>query len=397
MLKNLSKRNPLITLLSVMAVFVFILMGVETVRAASLDRENLPDGTYELEIALWHATNDAPSMAGGVLTGDAQIIVENGIYTMFIPTQVANIMGQEATLEALRVFDLDGNPVEVSASATFSTASGTTFAFQMPHVEEFIAVEVVAMNGMMTQNARLRLDWDTLVQTSSEVPTIPVVPVPPASPTPPVTPVTPTPDVSAGSNNNSDILDIENLADGIYELEIALWHATNDAPSMANNAFVGTARIHVENGVYTMFTYTQPMSFGTITASLQSMRVETASGNMTQATIQTRTSGNPTSFSFTMPHTNQFIAVQVNPMVALMGNDYIDARLNVNWDTLTQIASDTDLTIAPSGATVGQTSTTPAVATSDSANTALYQAAFMTSGLAIGLYFAKTKSKKVSA
>ena len=151
-------------------------------------------------------------------------------------------------------------------------------------------------------------------------------------------------------------LDKDHLQDGIYEVAVSLWHATNNQASMAAESLRATARIVVKNGVATMYIYTREMTFGNITASLQELKVADLQGNYSNATVQSKdASGNPTSFSFVLPHTQEYIVVKVNPYVEMMGNQDLDARIRVDYSTLKQVsenASDpaVNLTAPASGA-----------------------------------------------
>ena len=138
-------------------------------------------------------------------------------------------------------------------------------------------------------------------------------------------------------------LDKNNLADGIYEVPVWLWHATNNTPSMAADSVNSTARIVVKGGTATMYVYTKQMTMGNITASLQEMKVADEQGNYTNASVVSKdANGNPTAFSFTLPHKNEYIKVKVNPHVAIMGNQDIDARLRVDYSGLKLISEDAD-------------------------------------------------------
>ena len=136
-------------------------------------------------------------------------------------------------------------------------------------------------------------------------------------------------------------LDKDNLEDGIYEVSIQLWHATNNQASMAASSIETTARIVVKDGTMTMYIYTKPITFGTITASLQEMKVADANGDYSEAKVEKKdASGNPTCFSFVVPHTQEYIKVKVNPHVAMMGNQDLDARIKVDYSTLKRISDD---------------------------------------------------------
>ena len=83
------------------------------------------------------------------------------------------------------------------------------------------------------------------------------------------------------------------------------------------------------------------MTFGTITASLQEMKVADADGNYSEAKVEKKdASGNPTCFSFVVPHTQEYIKVKVNPHVAMMGNQDLDARVKVDYSSLKKISTD---------------------------------------------------------
>lgn len=125
------------------------------------------------------------------------------------------------------------------------------------------------------------------------------------------------------------------MADGTYEVNIALWHSEDDKESMAADAIGKKATIVVENGVKTMHITSGEMSMMGIKASLQELRIADRNGNFTDAKVESRNSeGNPTGFYFTMPHTNEYITVKVNPHLAIMGNKDIGARIKVDYSTL---------------------------------------------------------------
>lgn len=150
-----------------------------------------------------------------------------------------------------------------------------------------------------------------------------------------------------------EVLDKNNLKDGVYEVGVKLWHADKNQPSMAASSLKGNAKIEVKNGVYTMYIYTQPMTMGTITASLQEMKVYANNGSYVNAQVRkTDAQGNPTCFSFRMPHKDKYIKVKVNPHVEMMGNQDLDARLFVDYSKLEKISD------ANNGQSVDLTSST---------------------------------------
>lgn len=206
------------------------------------------------------------------------------------------------------------------------------------------------------------------------------------------------------------VVEADVLEDGVYEVPVALWHATEDQASMANSALLPTSRIVVSDGEATMYIYTQEMQFGTITASLQELKIVSLARSYTNAVVETKDAdGNPTSFSFILPHMNEYLDVLVNPQVALMGNQDIAARLKIDYTAMEKVSDDTDLSVAP-GATddsgntgnTGNTSnpTTPAatnqsasVAAGDTTNSALLLAMLVMAGMA-GMYVTARAKKQ---
>ncbi|HIW21406.1 MAG TPA: NEAT domain-containing protein, partial [Candidatus Dorea intestinavium] len=194
------------------------------------------------------------------------------------------------------------------------------------------------------------------------------------------------------NNTTTTTLDKDNLAPGIYEVPVELFNATKDEASMAASSIKDYARIQVTEGVYNMYVYTQSMSMGSINATLQYLQVEDGAGGFSQASIGTKdASGNPASFVFAMPHKNEFLSVKVNPMVEMMGNQYIDARLKINWSGLKKADGNTDLKSAPT-ATSGSAKTGAAsVKTGDAGNTSYYLLMLMGAAMIMLVSFKKRK------
>lgn len=144
-----------------------------------------------------------------------------------------------------------------------------------------------------------------------------------------------------GTNTvESPSVDVNKLQDGTYEISLALWHSTQDKASMAASSLNGTARMVVKDGQITMCIYTKPMTFGTITASLQELKVEQASGAWLQAAVESKSGdGNPTSFSFSLDQLREYVNVKVNPRVEMMGNQDLDARLKFDLSSVKLVST----------------------------------------------------------
>lgn len=115
---------------------------------------------------------------------------------------------------------------------------------------------------------------------------------------------------------------------------------------MAAAALDSKAKIIVKDGKATMYISTKEMSFGTIKASLQEFYIGSAQEdykNHSATIIEKDTQGNPTLWSFELPHEDEYINVMMNPHVAMMGNMDLEARIKVVYSTLTYISDKTEL------------------------------------------------------
>lgn len=137
-------------------------------------------------------------------------------------------------------------------------------------------------------------------------------------------------------------LDKDHLSNGKYRVYVELWNATSNAASMGNLALNKKALLTVKNGVYTMEISTRPMTVGTITACLQTLQIKQTNGKYKYAKITARNNeGNqPSVFQFTLPSKNEYIDVLIDPKVEVMGDDPLEARLKISWDTLSKVADD---------------------------------------------------------
>jgi uncharacterized membrane protein YbaN (DUF454 family) len=162
---------------------------------------------------------------------------------------------------------------------------------------------------------------------------------------------------------STEVLDKNNLADGKYNVNINLWHATNDTASMGNAAVNSLALLTVKSGVYTMEFSTRPMTLGTITACLHTFEVEQTNGTYTAAEITAKNNSldgvaMPSVFSFVLPSKEEYMNVKIDPKVEIVGR-VLDARLKISWDTLVKIQDDS--TVKEDTDPVVVTEGTPAV------------------------------------
>ena len=351
-----SGKNRLVAIASMMVMLIGVLLGTEVVRAQGLDRNNLADGRYEVPVALWHATNEALSSANSHLV--SAIVEVNGDYaSLFLH------MGSELIV-AMRYQDAEDNWVDMVGPV--ANEQQDLWSFTMPigiNVEMArVGFTIETPMGAMDQEARLRLDWDELElielaedlgsevelpNPDSEIPTTPESPNPPVNPEgeqsggghpgapqPPVNP-NPVPPLSEWGVGESE-LDPENLEDGTYAVSLALWHATNDTPSMAAAVLQDGADIVVEDGVSRMIIHTYITEIMGMPARLEGLRVFDGGAEMEVIRVEIESlafnlSGD--SFSFVLPSTEEFIDIEVTTMNGAMVQN---ARLRVDWSTLEQ-------------------------------------------------------------
>jgi hypothetical protein len=84
------------------------------------------------------------------------------------------------------------------------------------------------------------------------------------------------------------------------------------------------------------------MQVGTITASLASLQIRQAGGSYVYADVTARNieGGKPSAFRFALPSKDTYIPVKVDPQVSVMGDEPVDARLRISWDTLVKVSAD---------------------------------------------------------
>lgn len=147
--------------LSIILILTFALSAF-SVNAYAAEME---DGTYEVNIALWHSEDDKESMAADAVGTKATIAVENGVKIMHITSGEMSMMGIKASLQELRTADANGNFTDAKVESRNAEGNPTGFYFVMPHTEEYITVKVnphLAIMGNRDIGARIRVDYSTL-------------------------------------------------------------------------------------------------------------------------------------------------------------------------------------------------------------------------------------------
>lgn len=143
----------------------------------------------------------------------------------------------------------------------------------------------------------------------------------------------------------------ENLADGLYKVDIDLWHAYEDKPSMGNPGIDGVANIFVKDEKMQIYIGVKKISFANITTSVsrffyaddESKVYKLASTYVFEIKIEEEEQLRPRVFSFPLENKSEFFDVLIDPKVEQMGNDPIKARLKVDWSKLERITDNDSL------------------------------------------------------
>ncbi len=150
---------------------------------------------------------------------------------------------------------------------------------------------------------------------------------------------------NATVEEQASAVDLSQLKPGRYTLPVALWHRYEDRPSMGNAALNPLAMIEVKDQqVYCNFTV-HPLAVSGITASLLTFQAEDQEGKMQFAEIVERklAGDKPSQFRFPLYHGGVYQLCKVDPNVAAMGNQPVDARLKLDWSQLQAVAADYQL------------------------------------------------------
>ncbi|MDO5061630.1 MAG: NEAT domain-containing protein [Peptostreptococcaceae bacterium] len=137
----------------------------------------------------------------------------------------------------------------------------------------------------------------------------------------------------------------KSLQDGLYQVEVGLWHAYEEKESMGNTGLVSTAEIFVENNKMHAYLGMKTLTVGDITTSLTrlfyadeaSKSYRSADTYLFDIEIPNETKKRPRVFGIPLEEQKEFYNLLVDPKVAVMGTDPIKARLKIDWTTLEPI------------------------------------------------------------
>ena len=106
---------------------------------------------------------------------------------------------------------------------------------------------------------------------------------------------------------------------------------TVDKPSMAAKAAEPLARFEEKDGRIEVYLSFKPLKVGTLTASVQVLKVKQPDGSLKEAEIVARKDGKPSTFHITMEKKNQFADITVNVKDGPMGDNDIPVRVKFDW------------------------------------------------------------------
>ncbi len=306
------------------------------------------DGTYYVNVDLYNASANRPSMASPSIIKRAKIVVEDGNAVMYLGTSSMTVGNIVASLQELYIGSINGGYKSNPALVVQTDGNGnpTLWKFSIPKNVTFVDVVVnphVDAMGNTDIPARLMIDYSTLEYDSESTEQMGGVAF-----------------SQSKKDKDKDKKDKKALKlekNGTYEVNVDLYHAIADKPSMASPSIIKTAKIVYENGIAIMYLGTMPMKVGEIEASLLELYIGDINGNYqsTPASIVEKdANGNPILWKFEIPANVQFVDVVVNPHVDAMGNTDIPARLMIDYSTLKYISDSTSQLDGVSFAKIGK-------------------------------------------
>lgn len=302
----------------------------------------IPGGAWAsgstVKVMLLKKTEDVPSMAQKALKPEAKWIEKGNerLLTLeFLPLDFMGTRGYlgEVTVDGQSVqvadsykdYDSYNDPQKGSDPRMKGKLYPKTVTFSVdPNRAIYdlkFYVPVMGEMGFGEQEARLKIDWPHKGGEKTE---------PAANKnTPPLTPSAP--------------LDFE---DGLYALDVALWHETEDKPSMGNGALDPKAELFVKDGKGTLFLGTKTLKVSNIQASLSRVFYETDEGFSAAAPLcfdlkpENEPLPRPRIFALPLEEKKAMIRLKVDPKVAPMGDEPLNARLKLDFQSVKKIEAD---------------------------------------------------------
>ncbi len=293
------------------------------------------DGTYYVNVDLYNASANRPSMASPSIVKRTKIVVQNGNAVMYLRTNPMRVGSIVASLQELYIGSINGGYRSNPALVVQKDSSGnpSLWKFGIPKNVKFIDVVVnphVDAMGNTDIPARIMVDYSTLEYDSESTAQMGGVAFTQSK---------------KDKDKKKDKKDLNKLEkNGTYEVAIDLYHAVANKPSMASPSIVKKAKIVYENGTAVMYMGTKPMTVGNIEASLLELYIGDINGDYKShpaSIVEKDANGRPTLWKFIIPENVEFVNIVVNPHVDAMGNTDIPARIMVDYSTLEYISDST--------------------------------------------------------
>lgn len=351
--------------------------------------------TYSVPVKMVQAANPKlDSMGNGALDGNAIVTVKDGKATIDLNFKAVNFAGlyghllnmwSYPTTDTMN-YDWWGKeeyeiPAQVVAKYTdygmnYNTGDKTQSEFIKTvrlsrNVEKensiFVRISADAMAGT-DQVARLDLDWDkaTVVEnptteTTTENTTESTTEVTSETTTESTTELTTEKATETTTNSGNNGGENDNVEDGKYWVNVDLWNANIDQESMGNSAFNNNrkALITIENGKIKVEMASNPVEVSGYTSALKDITSDAVSINVDKTdsfTTNTRYDGKAhtfnyiSKFSFELDNnTIEYIPVKISvpytPMDNITDGGYVDARIKIDWSSMSK--TDSNATLNP--------------------------------------------------
>jgi len=346
-------KQKVLYLAAVICAFALVVIPINT-QAAELALE---DGEYVVPVTMIHATGNTASMAASTLEGKAKLTVADDDAVLNIVFQETTLMGLDAYLSKLSIFDTypEGSLTEATVISNLSNSGikEVSFAVALGEADTFVQMEVPVMieMGVPSVDARIRIDysdikeyvgqadttaWDTVVSQFEVYPEenftqesyAAVVAVKENTR---IELFASQAEVNASiaalkaAIQNELVLDI---GDGYYTINGRLWHATNDAASMAAGVF-DTVALEIWNGEIDVIVNAKMAVIFGQQAYLNSLLYTNSDGEVVEATVIARELANEniSQVRFPILENREMTEVRANGSAA---------RLYLDFSTLTR-------------------------------------------------------------
>lgn len=287
-------------------------------------------------VSLLKKTSDEPSMAKNALKPEAEWIVHGNEHRIVLEFTPLEFMGTRGFLGEVT---MDGDKGKIVSSYEEydsynhpKTGKDKKLRGKLyPKTVEFVVdpdksiynltlyVPVMGEMGFGEQEARLKIEWPGGTGMMEEKESA---------------------EKKAPSQNASSPLDLE---DGLYSLPVSLWHESEDKPSMGNGALDEKAELLVKDEKATLYLGTKALKVSNIQASLCRVFYETDKGLRAakplayDLKIDGEPLPRPSIFAFPLEKKTDWLKVKVDPKVAPMGDEPLNARLKMDFSKLQKL------------------------------------------------------------